>query len=86
MTFTSTDLLEMADAFEATSRVYRALRQAASDREDAERYRWLRDQATPGGAPAAALRCIDGPYFNEHIAGQRLDEAIDQACQESRHG
>jgi hypothetical protein len=55
------------------------LRQRTSqDREDAERYRWLRERRN-GDGPAAAVRCIDGPYFNREVYGDHLDAAIDAA-------
>ncbi|WP_368655445.1 hypothetical protein ABRY94_11980 [Castellaniella ginsengisoli] len=55
------------------------LRQRTSqDHEDAERYRWLRERRN-GDGPAAAVRCIDGPYFNREVYGDHLDAAIDAA-------
>ncbi|HVI55440.1 MAG TPA: hypothetical protein VM621_10350 [Luteibacter sp.] len=55
------------------------LRQAADDCEDADRYRWLRNESKPGDGPSPALRCQDGPYFNSPISGERLDMAVDTA-------
>ncbi|WP_186251703.1 hypothetical protein [Burkholderia gladioli] len=46
--------------------------------KDAARYRRLRDKHD-GDGPAAAVRCLTGPFFNAAIHGERLDAAIDGA-------
>lgn len=52
-------------------------------REDAELYRFLREQKD-GDGPAAAVRCIDGPYFNRAIYGERLDATIRAAMEKQK--
>lgn len=46
--------------------------------KDAARYRRLRDKHD-GDGPAAAVRCLTGPFFNAAIHGERLDATIDTA-------
>ncbi len=50
----------------------------SEDARDAARYRWLRDKHD-GDGPAAAVRCLTGPFFNAAIHGERLDATIDAA-------
>ena len=39
--YTAKELRDMSESFDETSRIYCALRQAADDADDADRWRWL---------------------------------------------
>ena len=55
---------------------------AEQAKADAERYRWLRDQADPdSGEPYVTIHTCNswGRWFNTVEAGPALDEAIDAA-------
>lgn len=81
--FTPAQFRAMADVHHGSNhadKVAAMLRQAASDREDADRYRWLRMNyfRLPDGHLLAYSD--DGAYLAS------IDILIDQARQESRHG
>ncbi|WP_243350837.1 hypothetical protein [Stenotrophomonas acidaminiphila] len=56
-----------------------------SEERDAARYRHLRSRRD-GDGPAAAVRCLGGPYFNRAIYGDQLDKAVDADIQAQATG
>jgi len=69
----------------AINRAYETLRQCADEidamKEDAERYRWLRNDSINASwkTPTVTAYCPDGINVDNVLDGERLDDAIDRA-------